>query len=59
MRCVLEFNENTKEVEIKGEKIASELRIQAVKQFDIDITKYTIQVDGVKINNNYDNTEDD
>ena len=27
MRCVLEFNENTKEVEIKGEKIASELRI--------------------------------
>lgn len=42
MKCKLILGEQQKDIEIPGEDIVSELRIQAVKLFDIDITEYQI-----------------
>lgn len=58
MKCKLILGEQQKDVEIPGEDIKSELRIQAVKLFDIDITEYQIFTNNRRLIGKHTDTSD-
>ncbi|CAL6102411.1 Hypothetical_protein [Hexamita inflata] len=59
MRCILQFGEVVKEVQIDGKHILSELRIKTVQLFGIDITQYQFTKNGDIVYESFSNTEDD